>query len=122
MPLDPHAARLRGMLAMAGAADVSRVSLNERREVFRKLMSLSASDVAVGRVEDCVLPGPEAPISIRVYTPVQTFSDRLPGLVYFHGGGLVAGSLDTHESLCRMLANESGYRLVSVDYRLAPEH
>jgi acetyl esterase len=110
------------MLAMAGAADVSRVSLNERRDVFRKLMSLSASDVAIGRVEDSVLPGPEAPINIRVYTPFQTFSDRLPGLVYFHGGGLVAGSLDTHDGICRMLANEAGCRLVSVDYRLAPEH
>jgi len=59
---------------------------------------------------------------VRIYTPVRTRSDRLPGLVYFHGGGLVAGSLDTHDGVCRPLANETGCRLVSVDYRLAPEH
>jgi acetyl esterase len=45
-----------------------------------------------------------------------------PGFVYFHGGGWVIGSLDTHENLCKALANRSGARVVSVDYRLAPEH
>jgi acetyl esterase/lipase len=54
--------------------------------------------------------------------PIGTFAEQLPGLIYFHGGGLVAGSLDTHDSICRTLANETGCRLISVDYRLAPEH
>jgi acetyl esterase len=122
MPLDPHIKRILDMLAAAGAADASRLTLGERREAFRKLMSLSESNVAVGHVEERALPGPHGPISVRIYTPIDTRSDRLPGLVYFHGGGLVAGSLDTHEGLCRALANETGCRLVSVDYRLAPEH
>jgi acetyl esterase/lipase len=122
MPLDPHAKRLLDMLAMTGAADASHATVNERRDVFRKLMRLSASDVVIRCVEDRVLPGPGGPICIRIYTPAAAASDQLPGLVYFHGGGLVAGGLDTHDGVCRMLANETGCRLASVDYRLAPEH
>jgi acetyl esterase/lipase len=122
MPLDPHIRRILDMLAAASAADASRLTLGERRDAFRKLMSLSESNVAVGHVEDRALPGPDGPISVRIYTPIDTRSDKLPGLVYFHGGGLVAGSLDTHEGICRPLANAIGCRLVSVDYRLAPEH
>lgn len=110
------------MLVAAGSADASRLSLSERRDAFRKLMSLSETEVAVGGVEDRELPGPESPIRVRIYTPTETGADRLPGIVYFHGGGLVAGSLDTHEAVCRTLANETGCRLVAVDYRLAPEH
>jgi len=120
--LDPHIKRLLDMLAVAGTADAARLTLAERRNAFRKLMSFSESDVAIGHVEDLSLPGPDAPIRVRVYTPVDTGVEILPGLVFFHGGGLVAGSLDTHEGICRRLANETGCRLVSVDYRLAPEH
>jgi acetyl esterase/lipase len=122
MPLDPHAKRLLDMLAMTGSVDALCLSVNDRRDLFRKLMSLSASNVPIGGIEDRTLPGPGGPINIRVYTPIATLADRLPGLVYFHGGGLVAGSLDTHDSLCKTLANETGCRLISVDYRLAPEH
>ncbi len=110
------------MLTAAGSTNASSLSLSERRDAFRKLMNFSESNVAIGSVEELALPGPESPISIRVYSPVETGADRLPGLVFFHGGGLVAGSLDTHEGICRRLANETGCRLVSVDYRLAPEH
>jgi acetyl esterase len=122
MPLDPHAKRLLDMLAMTRSADPSCLSVNYRRDLFRKLMSLSASNVPIARIEDRALPGPGGPINIRIYTPIATLANRLPGLVYFHGGGLVAGSLDTHDSVCRTLANETGCRLISVDYRLAPEH
>jgi len=122
MPLDPHIKRILDMLAAAGGADASRLTLSERRHAFGKLMSLSESNVAVGHVENRALPGPDGPSGVRIYTPIDARSDRLPGLVYFHGGGLVAGSLDTHEGVCRALANATGCRLVSVDYRLAPEH
>jgi acetyl esterase/lipase len=122
MPLDPHAKRLLDMLAMAGPVDASRVSVKERRDLFRELMSLCPSNVPTGRIENRALPGPDGPIGIRIYTPIGTFADRLPGVIYFHGGALVAGSLDTHDGVCRTLANETGCRLISVDYRLAPEH
>ena len=122
MPLDPRAKRFLDMLATAGGTDPPRLTVHDRREAFRKLMSLSASDVGIGCVEDRVLAGPDAPVGIRIYTPAATAAGQLPGLVYFHGGGLVAGGVDTHEWVCRMLANDTGCRLVSVDYRLAPEH
>jgi acetyl esterase/lipase len=122
MPLDPQAVRILGMLVAAGPANASHATVSERRHAFRKLMSLFESNEAIGHVEDRVLPGPDGSISIRIYTPIEARSDQLPGFVYFHGGGLVAGSLDTHEAICRMLANATGCRLVSVDYRLAPEH
>lgn len=110
------------MLAAAGPAKPANLSLEERREAFRKLMGFAQRNLPVGCVEDRMLPGPDGPIPVRVYTPSGAGSEPLPGLVFFHGGGLVAGSLDTHDGLCRALANECGCRLVSVGYRLAPEH
>jgi acetyl esterase len=63
------------------------------------------------------------PVRVRVIHPVETSpSARLPGLVFFHGGGWVIGDLDTHDTLCRELALAAGVVVVSVDYRLAPEH
>ncbi|HAK62095.1 MAG TPA: hypothetical protein DCO82_02510, partial [Alphaproteobacteria bacterium] len=59
---------------------------------------------------------------VRIYTPVAAGTEPLPCLVYYHGGGWVIGDLETHEGACRMLANDSGCRVISVDYRLAPEH
>src|SRR5258708_7417676 len=110
------------MLTAAGSTNASSLSLSERRGALPKLINFSQSNGALGSVEEPALPGPERPIRIRVSSAVQAGADRLRGLVFFHGGGLVAGSLDTHEGICRRLANETGCRLVSVDYRLAPEH
>jgi acetyl esterase len=122
VPLDAHLKRILDMLAAAGPTDPASLTLGERREAFRKLMGFSQGNLAIGGAADSTLPGPGGPIPVRVYTPAGAGGQPLPGLVFFHGGGLVAGSLDTHDGLCRALANESGCRLVSVDYRLAPEH
>ena len=59
---------------------------------------------------------------LRIYSPLGKPERVLPGIVFFHGGGWVAGSLETHDGFCRRLANESGCRVIAVDYRLAPEH
>ncbi len=61
-------------------------------------------------------------VPARLYRPLGAASVPLPVLVYFHGGGWVIGDLDTHDTLCRQLANHAGCAVVSVDYRLAPEH
>jgi acetyl esterase len=67
--------------------------------------------------------GPAGPIPLRSYRPLGSVApDTLPVLVYFHGGGWVIGDLDTHDVLCRQLANQSGCAVIAVDYRLAPEH
>jgi acetyl esterase/lipase len=75
----------------------------------------------VGRVEALAIPGPGGAIGARLYVP-ESASPHAPLLVYLHGGGWVVCDLDTHDNLCRFLARESGALLLSVDYRLAPEH
>jgi acetyl esterase len=74
----------------------------------------------VARVEDRTIPGPAQPIPIRVYWPEA--GKNLPALIYFHGGGWVIGNIESVDRTCRALANASGCVLISVDYRLAPEH
>jgi acetyl esterase len=122
MPVDPHVQRFLRILAATQPADASRMTIKQRRNGFRDLMKFSDDTLPIGSVEDGSLLGPSGPIGIRLYTPVGAGVGHLPGLIYFHGGGLVAGSLETHDAVCRMLANEIGCRVVSVDYRLAPEH
>jgi acetyl esterase len=122
MPLDPHARRLLAILSVGGTADASGGTIGERRQAFAALMRLSEPTVDVGRVEDRAIPGPCGPIGLRFYTPMGAGRDRLAGLIYLHGGGLVAGDLSTHDSLCRSLSNASGCRVIAVEYRLAPEH
>jgi len=123
VPLDRHAKRLLDMFAAAGTPEVSRLAPREMRQAFFRLAQMvDTKDVLVEKVEDRELPGPAGPLSIRIYTPLKPDGETLPGLIYFHGGGGVLGSLDTHDGVCRMLANESGCRIVSVAYRLAPEH
>jgi acetyl esterase len=74
----------------------------------------------VADCQDRTIPGPAGAIPVRVYRP--DLPGRLPIVAYFHGGGWVLGNLNTHDVLCRALANRAGCILVAVDYRLAPEH
>ena len=81
----------------------------------------------VGAVRDTQCDGPHGPIPLRVYWPIgagaaSSSGSTLPVLVYFHGGGWTIGDLDTHDVLCRQLCNGSGAAVVSVDYRMGPEH
>jgi acetyl esterase len=78
-------------------------------------------DEPVARVEDWMIPGPGLGISARVYTPSGKVGPH-PILVFFHGGGWVFGTLETHGDICRTLCHRSGSLVVSVDYRRAPEH
>lgn len=70
-------------------------------------------------VDDRLVPSPAGPVPVRLYRPSD---GQLPALVYLHGGGWVSGSIETHDGLCRSLANELPAVVLSVDYRLAPEH
>jgi acetyl esterase len=122
MPLDPRAERFLERLAALNPPSALALTVEERRSALRHLLTFSGTEEPIGRVEDRMLPGAAGALKARLYTPIDAPSTVLPGLIYFHGGGLVAGSLDTHDGICRSLANASGCRLVSVDYRLAPEH
>ncbi len=122
MPLDPHAQRLLERLAALNPPSALSLTVAERRSALRHLLAFAGAQPPIGRVEDRTLPGPGGALRVRLYTPINAAASVLPGLIYFHGGGLVAGSLDTHDGICRSLANASGCRVLSVDYRLAPEH
>jgi acetyl esterase len=93
------------------------------REAFAAMMQLvGPKDVPIGKVQNLTMPGPGGELALRIYTPVAAKSEKLPTLVFFHGGGYVIGDLDTHDGLCRMFANDANMRVIAVDYRLAPEH
>ena len=112
-------------MAMLGAGrrtDPALLTIAERRRGFADLMRLAGPRPEIGSVDDVAVRGHEGWLAARVYTPADAASETGPGLVYFHGGGLVAGSLDTHDPLCRALARDAVCKVVAVDYRLAPEH
>ncbi len=121
MALDQQARALIDLLAASGIPPVHKLSPTEAREAMlarRALVPDERPDVA--DVRDLQIPGPGGRIAMRLYTPAG--EAPFPVLVYFHGGGWVIGNLDSHDGLCRGLANAAGCVIASVDYRLAPEH
>ncbi len=123
MPLDPQAKALLDQIAASSGPHLSDLSPAEARAAYEAFIKLvDAQGLPIGRTEDRAIPGPVGDLMVRIYTPIAAGNSALPGLVFFHGGGFVFGSIDTHDALCRQLANEAGARVVSVDYRLAPEN
>ncbi|MBW4053387.1 MAG: alpha/beta hydrolase [Proteobacteria bacterium] len=121
MPLDPQVRRFLDRLAASAPRSAGALTVAERRTSIERLLSLAGEAQSVARIEKRSIPGPAGALRAWTYTPAGAHMGILPGLVYFHGGGFVAGSLETHDGICRSLANASGCRLVSVDYRLGPE-
>lgn len=119
MPLAPEYQALLAELAEAGGPPVSELSPGEARELYRLMRPLDPT-VPVGRVAERTVPGPAGAIPLRIYAPDGP--GPFPVYVNFHGGGWVIGDLDTADTLCRDLSTEAGCVVVSVDYRLAPEH
>ena len=118
MPLDPQAKALLDVMPPMpdfGAMDLALIRAGMAAGVLN-----TGEPEPVAKVENRTIPGPAGQIPVRVYTP--SGKSPHPGLVFFHGGGFVLCSLDTHDGICRSLANAAGCVVVSVDYRLAPEH
>jgi acetyl esterase len=123
MPLDPHVKRFLHMVAAGGIPDVSELTPAEMRQaILRLAQAVDVKDIPIGKRENRELPGFGGPLPVRIYIPAAIDTGKSAGFVYFHGGAGVFCNLETHEGICRMLANESGCRVISVDYRLAPEH
>jgi acetyl esterase/lipase len=123
MPLDPRARRFLETLTAMNPASALTLSVAERRAGLAQLLSFFGAADEVAAVDQFELPGPDTALTVRAYTPLgAAVREHLPGMLFFHGGGLVAGTLDTHDPVCRALSNASGCRVLSVDYRLAPEH
>lgn len=122
MSLDPRVQRFLAILAAGNPPNALDTSVAERRKALADLMALGALEVPIGHVEDRSIPGPAGALPVRVYAPDYAATRLMPGLLYLHGGGLVAGSIATHDAIARALANAGACRIVSLEYRLAPEH
>ncbi len=119
MPTDPQ---VRAFLAVANAAPqppIDTIPIAAARRQFASLTPIFHPHVDVARVANLKT---ESGVPLRVYQPGKADGGPQPGIVYFHGGGWVLGDLNTHDTLCRHLANAAGAVVVAVDYRLAPEH
>jgi len=124
MYLHPQAQAVLDTLAAMKLPAPDSVPVAVAREQFmRARASFLAAPEEVAACLDRTLPGPAGPIAVRIYRPRASQAQaQLPALVYFHGGGWVFGNLDSHDPLCRALANAAHCAVVAVDYRLAPEN
>lgn len=119
MALDPQAKFLLEQMEAAGAPLMSSLSPEEAR-MTTDFSQLAGTPEEVAKIDNRTIPGPAGEIPVRIYTPEG--EGPFPALVYYHGGGWVIGDLETVDVPCRMLANRANCVVVSVDYRLAPEH
>src|SRR5438876_7675622 len=124
MALDPQARAVLELIIKSGRPPYHQLSPKDARQLFRETRPASTPvPPEIGMVKDLTAEGPLGPIPLRLYRPKGVpAATALPALVFFHGGGWVIGDLDTHDVLCRQLTAESGASVISVDYRLAPEH
>lgn len=120
MALDPVVEQLIDTLNEQGLKSFEQMSVAEVREVIESFSGLQAPKADLARVVDTVYPGPDGDQAVRLYIPES--DAPLPVVVYIHGGGWVAGSLDVTEQPCRALAADARVIVAAVSYRLAPEH
>jgi len=123
--LDPDAAAVFRAFQEAGRPAYETLTPAEAREFYSQARFVSNPEPPeLASVQPLTIPSPAGSIPARVYTPTQLRKTNglAPGLVFFHGGGWVIGDLDSHDVVCRKLADEGQLIVVSVDYRLAPEH
>jgi acetyl esterase/lipase len=118
--LDPQVQAVLDLVIKSGRPAYNTLSPKDARQLFRETRPASTpTPPEIGVVENRLADS----IPIRTYRPRDVAAGTpLPALVYFHGGGWVIGDLDTHDVLCRSLTAEAGIMVISVDYRLAPEH
>ena len=122
MPLADEARWVLDAIRDAGIPEYCDLTPQEARAAHEaRANKLAPPKRDIYRVENRDLPGPDGGIPIRIYTPLK-FDTPAPVLTWLHGGGHVIGSLDSYDRLCRELSAKAGCVLVSVDYRLAPEH
>jgi acetyl esterase len=123
MPLDPQIAGILALLDQLGAPPLAEGTPQAARAAFR----ISAVDLRdpstlapVRSTEDATIPGPAGDIPIRIYRP--DIDGTAPTIAFFHGGGFVIGDIETHDDQARLICRDAAMVVVSVDYRLAPEH
>lgn len=117
---DPQTAAVLALMAESGAVPMNEMTPQQARESMRAGRVNDMAPAAVAAVRNATIPGRAGPVGVRHYDPGARGGDA--ALLYFHGGGFVIGDLDTHDIICRYLCAHAGTRVISVDYRLAPEH
>ena len=123
MSLDPDNQKILDMMKAAGHPPVNELQPDEARKMYRasrRALQPELPDVA--ELRDLSAPGTASDIPLRLYRGMGTGTGPLPVLVFYHGGGYVIGDLDTHDYVCRKIANVARCCVIAVDYRLAPEH
>jgi acetyl esterase len=120
MALDPQVRDLLNMIAAAGNPPMWEQTPQEARAGLAALIALGGPAEELVPIEDRSVPGPAGDIPVRLYRPGTEVA--LPVVVYFHGGGFVIGDISAHDAICHRLAAGVPALVVSVDYRLAPEH
>jgi acetyl esterase len=120
--LDPQARAVLERAAASGAPPPYALSAEEARRVYRETRApLAPAPPHVAEVRELSIPGPAGRLRARLYR-ADSAQGSLPGMAYFHGGGFIYGDLDTHDAVCRGICASTPCVVVSVDYRLAPEH
>ena len=119
--LHPQILRVLEVMAEANLKPIEAMSPTEARaQMEATAQSRKAEPLPVDRVEERLIPGPASDIRLRLYRP--NGAAPLPAIVYYHGGGHVIGSLDTHDLVARNLCAGAEALVASVDYRMGPEH
>lgn len=121
--LEPEIQLSLSVLERLGDPPLETLTPAEAREAYRRRVEVSnGTPVPVGAVRDLTVEGAEGPLAARHYVPDEEPGGPRPLIVFYHGGGFVLGNLDTHDAPCRLLCRHAGAHVLSVDYRLAPEH
>jgi acetyl esterase len=120
MALDPQAEAFLKQAAEAGAPPLESLTVSQAREFLRTLFGPQGAREPIKKVEDRMIDAGGARLPVRIFTPEG--AGPLPLLVFFHGGGWVLGDCESYDTPCRALANAARCIVVSVEYRLAPEH
>ena len=117
--------RLREVLRVPAA---EKLAVPEGRRVITHNAGLTGGRQPIGETHDLDVPGPDGPLAARLYVPRSrvsagsTTANESPLLVFLHGGGFMYGDLDSHDAVCRFLAERADVRVLTVDYRIGPEH
>ncbi len=117
--LDPEMQLILKLARLEGPA-VETLTVGKGRLRVRASAQLAGGNQSVGAVADRTIDGPGGPLTLRFYAP-DGLTGPAPALVFFHGGGWIYGDLDSHDALCRFLAEKAQVRVIAVDYRLGPE-
>jgi acetyl esterase len=120
MPLDPKAQALIDMLAAVGFDGIEHQPIETGRQLVGTVAAMGGEPPDVAEVREITVPGSAGDVSVRLYRPAS--DAPLPVFVWLHGGGWVYGTVDLDDTFCRIVANEVEAVVLSVEYRLAPEH